>query len=717
MFKKTLLALTLTLFFLFQPITILADDQDPPEEKQETPWPQQVWNWFTGLVGINSLQSEMEEGKYYISKDAELPLEDDINTATDYSNSNMDYTFRTLSDPVQKKFKGLWFYEVVVEKKYQDKTIYDGKNSDCPNKIKISDIVYYFYTKGEKILYSPTSSEPIDYDDTVMSKYNINLDSLGNCYETAYEKITGVPKGIFYSVENSEATLISLQYNEIIRNILSENNQGEEPPENNDNQETAEKLIEDSNKQEKNMNLSLISEENKNQIICNSGADSKEGIRNTYFQSLTPQSWQKSPANTENTSSTLGQSSSSNSHSEHGRGLSQYGAQGMALSGFDYQEILYAYYGNSLLNIAIGSIDGTNNKITVALIETESDNPCQKLAEKYPDLISYQKDTYRTIQKRICNNLTNEDQDTLVFDTLVLDMDTYLKGLNENEILDNWELEAHKALTIAARTYAYSITENLSKPIKNCNYNQDQVFRCQRLLNNLENSNNQTLAVDQTNNEVLTKDGQIFLTEYANYHGKSSLTPPYFDGTDYERLAGAPLYANNDGICVTSSLTGYANAIIIDGLYRFDGTVHKDRIAEDYDIGTIDGGKWLQTYRGTCKLDKRVFPALDLLVQSFESQYPDNQVGFAWAGCYRTIEYQTILWERNKVKYGSEEEAARHTARPGTSPHHTGRAIDFADKGGRLDEKSQLYQWLLINGIRFGFYNYKLEPWHWEYNP
>jgi hypothetical protein len=65
------------------------------------------------------------------------------------------------------------------------------------------------------------------------------------------------------------------------------------------------------------------------------------------------------------------------------------------------------------------------------------------------------------------------------------------------------------------------------------------------------------------------------------------------------------------------------------------------------------------------------------------------------------------------------------TAVPGTSPHHTGRAIDV-HVGGEIskDEKNvayqrrqAAYQWLVCNAARFGFYPYHVEPWHWEYNP
>jgi len=65
------------------------------------------------------------------------------------------------------------------------------------------------------------------------------------------------------------------------------------------------------------------------------------------------------------------------------------------------------------------------------------------------------------------------------------------------------------------------------------------------------------------------------------------------------------------------------------------------------------------------------------------------------------------------------------TAVPGTSPHHTGRAIDVHVGGEISKDKKNVayqrnqpaYQWLVCNAARFGFYPYHVEPWHWEYNP
>lgn len=53
------------------------------------------------------------------------------------------------------------------------------------------------------------------------------------------------------------------------------------------------------------------------------------------------------------------------------------------------------------------------------------------------------------------------------------------------------------------------------------------------------------------------------------------------------------------------------------------------------------------------------------------------------------------------------------TARPGTSNHERGLAIDFANCSSR---STACYRWLAGNAAGFGFYNLPSEPWHWSTN-
>ncbi|WNG60001.1 hypothetical protein F0U59_38750 [Archangium gephyra] len=50
------------------------------------------------------------------------------------------------------------------------------------------------------------------------------------------------------------------------------------------------------------------------------------------------------------------------------------------------------------------------------------------------------------------------------------------------------------------------------------------------------------------------------------------------------------------------------------------------------------------------------------------------------------------------------------TARPGTSQHQRGLAIDFKS----MTRKSPGFAWLKANAARYGFRNLPSEPWHWS---
>jgi LAS superfamily LD-carboxypeptidase LdcB len=55
------------------------------------------------------------------------------------------------------------------------------------------------------------------------------------------------------------------------------------------------------------------------------------------------------------------------------------------------------------------------------------------------------------------------------------------------------------------------------------------------------------------------------------------------------------------------------------------------------------------------------------------------------------------------------------TARPGTSNHEQGLAIDFTcDGGGALSSSSSCFTWLKANAASYGLYNLPSEPWHWS---
>jgi zinc D-Ala-D-Ala carboxypeptidase len=83
---------------------------------------------------------------------------------------------------------------------------------------------------------------------------------------------------------------------------------------------------------------------------------------------------------------------------------------------------------------------------------------------------------------------------------------------------------------------------------------------------------------------------------------------------------------------------------------------------------------------------------------------------------FRSREYQ------EKLRLASPNSGSAGLAK--NSPHFTGRALDIyvggepvttKDWNREVQVKTPVYQWLVKNAHRFGFYPYFYEPWHWEY--
>lgn len=98
---------------------------------------------------------------------------------------------------------------------------------------------------------------------------------------------------------------------------------------------------------------------------------------------------------------------------------------------------------------------------------------------------------------------------------------------------------------------------------------------------------------------------------------------------------------------------------------------------------------------------------------------------------FRTVADQNKLFERQVSKHdGSEEAAARLSAPPGYSEHHTGYTIDIRDRDEDTTdlkyamENTRAYDWLRNNACNYGFelsfpkkneQGVSFEPWHWRY--
>jgi zinc D-Ala-D-Ala carboxypeptidase len=97
---------------------------------------------------------------------------------------------------------------------------------------------------------------------------------------------------------------------------------------------------------------------------------------------------------------------------------------------------------------------------------------------------------------------------------------------------------------------------------------------------------------------------------------------------------------------------------------------------------------------------------------------------------FRDLERQKLLFKSQIAKKGSEVAAAKVSAPPGHSEHHTGYAIDLTD--GQFPNQditnefinTKAYRWLTLHAQEFGFEmsflqnnpeGVMFEPWHWRF--
>ncbi|WP_299485982.1 D-alanyl-D-alanine carboxypeptidase family protein [Acaryochloris sp. IP29b_bin.137] len=97
---------------------------------------------------------------------------------------------------------------------------------------------------------------------------------------------------------------------------------------------------------------------------------------------------------------------------------------------------------------------------------------------------------------------------------------------------------------------------------------------------------------------------------------------------------------------------------------------------------------------------------------------------------FRSVKDQAELFDKQVQKRGSQQAAAKFSAPPGFSEHHTGYAIDIGDRNQPdkdlkvAFEDTTAYRWLSNNASRYGFelsfprsnaQGVNFEPWHWRY--
>lgn len=129
------------------------------------------------------------------------------------------------------------------------------------------------------------------------------------------------------------------------------------------------------------------------------------------------------------------------------------------------------------------------------------------------------------------------------------------------------------------------------------------------------------------------------------------------------------------------------------------------------------------------QLNKEILPYAIALMEAASAEGVDICI----RSPYRSYEIQQRLYNNEVAEWKSkglsqtdaENKAATIVARPGTSEHHTGLAIDF-NQSSDLFAESEAFQWLLENAENYGFIlrypedkqeitKIIYEPWHWRF--
>lgn len=473
--------------FLFTPTIVLAE---PPQQDSWTTFWSSISNWFNNLFGVSD----------YVTKDYTPSTTSD--NSTNYNNDNKDMTSRTTPESQLTFNKGVYLKKI-LDNTYTNKTI--PAQDICPE-IKLSDIVYYYYTTGQKILYDPNDSKkPIEYDSRLMEKFKVTLSKNSSCYINLYNNLQDVPQGDYQGKANA-AAISSKQLNNSLRTPISISNQGDDIPSDNLSTVSAEIIVKDNDKQEKTMLMGFIPNQGQSSL----NTDDRSSLRDNFGQWMQPDDWKSEPP--ERTDSDLesgdweigghcrsDRNQVCKAEGSHCRGMSQYGALGMAEAGKGYEEILKFYYGN----VAIKTIDSQNMLVKVSIDDED-----------------------------VCPSGSS------------INVEEYLRGLGEmpnywgNQKTGGYE--AMKAQVVAARTYAYVRTNKFANPI--CNTSNCQVFHC----NDIDSKPNLTRAVKETTGQILVdaSNETVFLTEYArSFCGFSRAvtctnhTNPSVNGYEYELKA------------------------------------------------------------------------------------------------------------------------------------------------------------------------------------
>jgi hypothetical protein len=156
----------------------------------------------------------------------------------------------------------------------------------------------------------------------------------------------------------------------------------------------------------------------------------------------------------------------------------------------------------------------------------------------------------------------------------------------------------------------------------------------------------------------------------------------------------------------SSSATVASPIHVLRGELRDLGSEHRGSLGES--DGAVPDGTTVfdDGVPGVANLDPDLLAALRRAATDAATAGVTFVVDSGW----RSPAYQQQLLDDAISKYGSEQEAARWVATPGTSAHVAGDAVDIGP--------SDAAAWLAEHGAAYGLCRiYGNEPWHYELRP
>ena len=128
------------------------------------------------------------------------------------------------------------------------------------------------------------------------------------------------------------------------------------------------------------------------------------------------------------------------------------------------------------------------------------------------------------------------------------------------------------------------------------------------------------------------------------------------------------------------------------------------------------GAPDIVTVRSVFKVARQIAPKLEALLAAAEA----DGIRLGHNSSFRTREEQIVLRRKYcgptdfDIFEKPSSQCTPQVARPGTSNHEKGLAIDFTYNGIKMGPDNPGFRWLAANAERFDFYNLPSEPWHWS---